>query len=148
MRRLRPKRLVTSAREALVASVSEAEMQRTLRDAAIQATSLYFHDHDARKNDVGFPDTFVGLPKQNLLLVPELKSAFGLKEFWRLLERVEVDPSLLIRHRKALKSHRQRQWIDFLRGQPRIVASIVGPSDLDDVLDLVTQELTTRPRFT
>jgi hypothetical protein len=120
---------------------TEADMQSRLREAAIQVTPLYFHDHDPRRNAMGFPDTFIGLQKQNLLLVPELKSARGLVEFWHLLQRVESDPSLLVKNQKALKSHRQRLWVEFLRRQPRIVSAIVGPTDLDSLLQMVIAEL-------
>jgi hypothetical protein len=122
--------------------LSEASLQRTLRDEALQATSLYFHDADSRRNQAGFPDTFIGLRRQNLLLVPELKSASGLAEFYRLLDRVKQDPSILVKNSKALKSQRQQLWVEFLSRQPTIISGIVGPEDLDRYLRLLRMELT------
>lgn len=145
IRRNRPKQLVTNIHQEVNQRESEAAMQSRLRDASLQVTSLYFHDQDSRRNELGFLDTFIGLPKQNLLLVPELKSAAGLREFYRLLARIEDEPELLVKNRKALKSHRQRLWVEFLRRQPTIVSSIVGPEDMWALLATLRAELIARP---
>jgi len=51
--------------------VTEAEFQAQVRDRALRCGWLYYHTHDSRRSDAGFPDTI--LIKNGMLIAAECK---------------------------------------------------------------------------
>lgn len=99
--------------EAYRSTITEAELQAVIIAMARQMGFLVYHTAVSIRSGRGYPDlTIVG---HGRLIVIEAKSARG-----------RVRPG-------------QQAWIDAFAAVPGVVARIVRPSDLDDVLRLLAE---------
>lgn len=81
--------------------ITEREMQDAIRTAALRNQWHFYHTHDARRSDGGFPDCVC--VKDGRMLVFELKKQSG-----------RVSPQ-------------QRRWIAAFDGVPMVLAAVVRP---------------------
>lgn len=91
----------------------ERDIQDMMEQAAGYLGWRCFHDRDSRRNNPGFPDLVC--VRNGKLLVLELKT-----------EKGRVRPE-------------QVEWITDLAQVPGVVARIVRPSDLDEVLAMLKE---------
>lgn len=92
----------------------ERDIQDMMEQAAGYLGWRCFHDRDSRRNNPGFPDLVC--VRNGKLLALELKT-----------EKGKVRPG-------------QAEWIAELAQVPGVVARIVRPKDLDDVLAMLQEE--------
>ena len=85
---------------------AENALQDTIRVAALRNGWHFYHTHNSRRSDAGFPDCVC--VKGGRMLVFELKAQGG---------RV---------------SRQQRQWIEAFEDVPMVVAAIVRPEPKED----------------
>lgn len=97
-------------------SMTEADLQRTIIEAADYGGWLVFHDNDSRRNRAGFPD--LTLARGSELIFAELKSATG---------RIRPD---------------QAAWLDVLEQTTTVSSGVVRP---DAELGGFLRRLTRRP---
>lgn len=97
--------------------LTEREMQDGIRMAALSAGWAFYHTHDSRRSDPGFPDCII--VRDGRILALELKA-----------QRGRVRP-------------RQRWWLDRLATVPGVTAAVVRPVprpgelSYDAVIDLI-----------
>jgi len=89
--------------------VRERDLQETLVAAARYLGWASYHTYDSRRSQAGFPD--LTLVRDGRLVFLELKT-----------EKGRLRPE-------------QQTWLDALAEVPGVVARVVRPADLDDVLD-------------
>lgn len=63
------------ALEAIYGNMTEAALEAEVRRAALLAGWLYYHTHDSRRSDEGWPDCF--MVRRGRIKVRELKSQKG-----------------------------------------------------------------------
>lgn len=109
---------MTSTLGAMLAPyLTEREMQDAIRTAALRYGWAFYHTHDSRRSDGGFPDCVC--VKDGRVLVFELKR-----------QRGRVGP-------------KQQAWIDQFASVPNVTAAIVRPipkegeMSYDDALELL-----------
>lgn len=91
----------------------ERDLQDMMEQAAGYLGWRCFHDRDSRRNNPGFPDLVC--IRDGKLLVLELKT-----------EKGRVRPE-------------QVEWLDDFAQVPGVVARIVRPADVDDVLAILQE---------
>lgn len=103
---------------ALAPLIAEKDMQDAIRMAALRNGWMFFHTHDSRRSDAGYPDCIC--VKAGRILFFELKAQKG-----------RVSPQ-------------QRRWIAALSDVPMVLAAIVRPVPKDGELsfDDALEELT------
>jgi hypothetical protein len=97
----------------LTEAMTEVELQRAVVEAATLHGWLWYHTHDSRRSNAGFPDLILIHPKHHWLLVVELKSM------------------------KGRTSAHQRQWLEAFSSIERWSVSIWTPADLDRALEVL-----------
>ena len=96
-------------------NIEESELQATIRQGALRHGWLYYHTHDSRGSDSGFPDTVLARP--GALIFAELKNAT----------------------RKATQA--QLVWLDILgKSVPGVEAYLWRPRDLATALARLVQQ--------
>ena len=87
--------------ETLAPYLTEAQMQDAIRTAALRNGWLFYHTHNSRRSDAGFPDCVC--VKDGRMIVFELKKQSG-----------RVEP-------------KQRAWVNRFADVPNCTAAIVRP---------------------
>ena len=99
--------------------MTEAELLLAVKETAAVCGYLSYHTHDSRRSDPGFPDLVLVHPRrpraESPIVFLELKSAKG---------RVTSE---------------QAAWLGALNQREGVIATLVYPEDLDDVVRLLTR---------
>ncbi len=91
----------------------ERDIQDMMEQAAGYLGWRCFHDNDSRRNNPGFPDLVC--VRKGKMLALELKT-----------EKGKLRPQ-------------QAEWIDELGKVPGVIARIVRPADIDDVIAILQE---------
>ncbi len=101
---------------AMAAEASEDVLTARLRTFALQAGYLYYHTHNSRKSEAGWPDVALIHPGGGPLYLWELKSAAGV-----------VSPD-------------QRRWLDALAQVTHVETGVYRPADWTTIQTLLTRK--------
>jgi hypothetical protein len=102
-------------------AMTEAQLMGSLIDHARQFGYLVFHPTDSRRNEPGYPDLTCVHPETGVLFFMELKTEKGRLRGPSVTKRGRVMPG-------------QAEWIEALAGARVVLADVIRPSDLDDVI--------------
>jgi hypothetical protein len=90
--------------------MTEAQLQRRVREVTKQLGYLHYHTSNSRKSERGFPDSLVVHPSGGTL--------------WALELKVE----------RAIPTREQQSWLTALRQVTRVEAGVCYPQDLESVV--------------
>lgn len=93
----------------------EGVLEARLRTFALQAGYLYYHTHNSKRSDPGYPDCALVHPDGGALYLWELKSAEG-----------QVSPA-------------QRRWLDALARVTHVESGVYRPADWGTLQGLLTR---------
>ena len=107
----------------LAAAAPEGKLQARLRQLALDTGHLYYHTHNSKRSDPGWPDAAILHREGGILYAWELKDATG-----------TVTPA-------------QRTWLEALGKVTRVDARVVRPGDWPLLLSVLTANATLYPRY-